>query len=172
MQRPKIRERPIWEQSDWEPPKRRRRPTASGHFETLREFELLLLDVFFEGVRRFGLGRTRQCFANYVREPSALDLQAYGEMKLLERLNDMKPRPNVKRLVRELLAENRDPSWSDRDRQLSADNLDKQIRRLKSRKDKVAAKFGNVSPPLRPDEPARFLIIETKNGTFRKRKMS
>jgi hypothetical protein len=160
--------RPNWGQSDWEPPKQRRRSTDD--VKTLRGAEARLLSIFAEIVHHHGLEKTREMFENYVRLPTALDLEDYGKMKLLERLDNMKPRPNIKQLVRELIEENN--ALPSPDRHLIPDNLDKQIRRLKRDRERVTARFGNVSPPLARDEPARFFIIETKNGTFRKRQLS
>ena len=101
------------------------------------------------------------------------------ELQLLKRLKDMKPKPNVKKLARLLMAENaasptpiRDlvPIPDDpEDEHLIRRNLEQYIYRLKKKQSELAARFAPVSPPLKPGEPAKFTITPTAPLPFRTR---
>jgi hypothetical protein len=157
----KKKARPDWGDDDWRP-----RATAGA---SLREDELHLLSLFGELSRRYGMRRARKMFANFAREPNKTEWEELAKLETLWRLDNMNPRPNIKRLVRELLAE-KGIAAEDRRFPNQAVALDKKIRRWKKDRVAIEAKFGAVSPPLMRGEPAKFVIVEKR--TSRKGQMS
>jgi hypothetical protein len=145
--------RPNWNSSDWNPP--RRAELAAR----LRQDELRLLDMFHDLTRRYGMKRARQMFANYSRAPNKTEQEELVRLQTLRHLDTMTPKPNVKRLVREMLAEKGIGSGSPRFQNQAA-ALDKRIRRWKDDRDAIEAKFGGISPKLAPGQPAEFVIHE------------
>ncbi|SHH96822.1 hypothetical protein [Bradyrhizobium erythrophlei] len=159
--------RPNWDQHEWPSRTGQRLPPA----KMLREAERDLMYLFFELKSLCGLKKTRKMFKNYCREPNATDQRYRQQLELLVRLDRMKPKPNVRRLARELLAEKGiSPRSSKFHSQFEA--IDKKIRRLKKNRDLIEARFKGFSPTLVDGEPTRFRVGEMKIRTFRKREMS
>jgi hypothetical protein len=155
IKRPVIK-RPKWDSPNWELPRRAKPPT-------LREYEQQLLTIFFSITRDYGMKKARQAFANFVREANKTELKNYEMFEMLQYLASMNPRPNVKRLVREMLAE-KGIGPDHRKFQKEAEALDRKIRNWRKKHwPGIKAKFGAVSPPPPAhDEPVRFVIHKIK----------
>jgi hypothetical protein len=152
--------RPDWDNPNWTSPNARaaRRPPAG-----LREDELWVLSVFATLLHRHGLRKVRQIFANYSREPNKAERKELVKLETLRRLDAMKPKPNVRRLVRELLAEE-GIGPGDRRFQNKSAALDAKIRRWQEQRAAIEARFGSVSPVLTPGEPAKFVIHDRRSS--------
>lgn len=149
--------------------------------ENLRDAEVLLLRVFQHILHHHGLDKTRAMFANYVNEPATADLDQMSKLQVLERLLEMKPKPNMAKLARDMVAENAALPAEKQDLRLSyrdeeqrlriMRNLEQWIRRDVWRKrEELKARVSPTSPPLRSGEPAKFKIVPTARLPFRSRK--
>jgi hypothetical protein len=147
------RHRPDWESSEWKARKPVRPPT-------LRQLEVIALRTFLSIYRHYGMEKACQVFENYVREASKPELKNREMYILLGRLANMQ-RPNVKHLVRDVLAE-QGIERSDARFPNKSEALEKKIRRWKKRWPALKAAFGPVSPPQGPDEPVRFVFHKAK----------
>jgi hypothetical protein len=136
---------------------------------TLHGAQLHLLWAFTQINHHHGLEKTRVMFSNYCREPGSPELCDMYELQLLQRLDTMKPEPNVKELARLMVAENATsptpdpkliPEYDGDEGRIRA-NLEQYIYRLKKKRGELMASFGPASPPLEPGEPARFTIVPT-----------
>jgi FMN phosphatase YigB (HAD superfamily) len=127
----------------------------------IRLTEQVIADVFVWAMQRHGFERAQVMFSNYGTEPNATEIENLRKFDLLKRLDAMEP-PNVKKLVRELLAEHEiGPSHSDYEKERAA--LDKFIRRLKKDyRAALEAAHADTSPPVPKGEPARLKLIKRK----------
>jgi hypothetical protein len=152
MLRPKITNRPDW--GEVEPP-----------WDTQKE----TIRTFLKFVSHCGQQETRRIFKMLSREPSKAEQKLIRKLEWLERLDGM-PKPNNRKLVRELLAEKGigpgDPRY-----QNQFEALEKKIRLAKKNRPKIEAEFTVLLLPRLPhDETPNYQVV--KSRTFRKRKRS
>jgi hypothetical protein len=127
----------------------------------LRKDELRLFNLFRQFVGRHGLERTRIMFANYATEPNQEQMNELERLETLRRLDAM-PKPSVRQLARDILADEGIKPSDDRFMN-KFEALVKTIGRWRNEKrGEIEGRFGSVSPPLKPDEPARLVIHKRK----------
>ena len=134
--------------------------------------------TFLKFVSHCGLEEAQRIFKMLSREPGKAQQKLIRKLEWFEHLDGMKPKQNVRRLVRELLSEKgigpRDPKY-----QNQFDALEKKIRLAKKNRSKILAEFTVLLlPPLAQDETAKYQVVKSrklqkaKSRTSRKRKMS
>jgi hypothetical protein len=118
----------------------------------LREDELMLLNVWLFLSPRHGEKKARKMLANYMREPDTDHLGEYERYATLAEYDTMQPRPNITKLAREKAG--------------SLEGVDAVVRKFRrwkrERRTRTDVLFSNTSPPLKPGEPAEFVLIPTK----------
>jgi hypothetical protein len=153
--------RPNWDDPDPRPRKRRRIPAMSE----FRQRELELLSHFQWFLHHYGIETAREVFRNYTREPTKEQQKNLAKLDVIDRLKAMKPKPNIARLARELIIE-QGLAEDDHRFEGKVKALDKKIRKWWKRRAEITAKFASTSPPLRPNEPAAFVLTPRKKWTF------
>ena len=121
---------------------------------TISGCEYLAYELFQLIREHHGERQTRRIFAKWATPPTPQKLRLFSNLALFDRLDLMKPKPNMQKLAREIAAENREKKPRERPKgpagSINELALDRHIRRLCAKR-KAAMKRNVWWGPFPPD---------------------